>query len=191
MSNPATLTANFTSDFDAQTLSGTVTFATESGTPTISYREWGYGSWGQQGDWGQWSPKRLRLIGSESDAVSLDPAGIISPATGSLAVVVKLIEDAGAEEIYGECGVKGVGTDHMRWGVDSSDHPFVEWSSNNAAYQRLTGTETISVDTEYLFYVGWTGLTQELSIDAASKHVGTRDAVQGSWGSGDLVLMAG
>lgn len=191
MSNPAKLVANFTDNLEAQTLSGTVTFATEAGTPTISYREWGFGLWGQQGAWGQWSPKRLRLIGSEGDAVSLDPAGILDPSNGSLAIRIKRIEDSGAEEVYGECGVKGAGTDHVQWGIDSSDHPFVEWSSNNAAYQRLTGTETIGASTEFLFYIGWVGLTQELSIDAGTKHTGTRDVVSGSWGAGDLVLEAG
>ena len=123
-------------------------------------------------------------------SAAISPTGILDPATGSLAFRLTRKVDTGAEEIYGECGEKAASTDHLRWGVDASDHPFVEWSSNNAAYQRLTGTETISVNTEYLFYLGWNGVLTELSIDAGTKHTGTRDVVEDDFSVGDLTLEA-
>jgi hypothetical protein len=125
-----------------------------------------------------------------ASSASISPTGILDPATGSLAFRFTRKIDTGAEERYGECGQKASGKDHLRWGVDSSDHPFVEWSSNNAAYQRLTGTETISVNTEYLFYLGWNGVLTELSIDAGTKHTGTRDVVEDDFSVGDLTLEA-
>ena len=125
-----------------------------------------------------------------ASSASISPAGILIPDSGSLAFRLTRKIDTAAEELYGECGQKASGKDHLRWGVDASDHPFCEWSSNNAAYQRLTGTETISVNTEYLFYLGWNGVLTELSIDAGTKHTGTRAAVSNSWGAGNLKLEA-
>ena len=125
-----------------------------------------------------------------ASSASISPSGILTPDSGSIAFRLTRKIDTAAEELYGECGQKASGKDHLRWGVDASDHPFCEWSSNNAAYQRLTGTETISVNTEYLFYLGWNGVLTELSIDAGTKHTGTRAAVSNSWGAGNLKLEA-
>ena len=92
--------------------------------------------------------------------------------------------------IWGEAGVKGSGTDHVRWGRDASKHPFVEWSSNNAAYQRLTASETVDAGVEHLCYIGWDSTGQQLSIDAGALQTGSRAAVSGSFGSGPLTLKA-
>lgn len=122
-------------------------------------------------------------------SASIDPTDRIDQSAGSLAVQVRPTDVTGVEELHGACGVKGVGTDHLRWGRDSAFHPFVEWSSNNAAYQRLTATEFIGF-AERVWYLDWSGTAVSLSIDNGTLQTGTRAAVSGSWGAGDLVLQA-
>ena len=66
----------------------------------------------------------------------------------------------------------------------------MEWSSNDAAYQRLTGSETLSAGTAYDLYFGWNGTAIELAVDAGTLQTDTRDAVEGDFSTGDLTLEA-
>lgn len=125
-----------------------------------------------------------------ASSASVATANHLDPATGAIAFRVTPTIETGLEELWGECGVKGSGTDHLRWGRDSSTHPYVEWSSNDAAYQRLTGTETLAAGVECLFYTDWDGTIIRLSIDNGTIQTDTRDAVSDSWGAGDFVLKA-
>jgi len=125
-----------------------------------------------------------------ASSASISPSGILSPSSGALAFRITPTIETGVEEIWGECGVKGSGTDHVRWGRDSSKHPFVEWSANNASYQRLTGSETLNALTAYDLYLGHSATTISLAVDAGTLQTGTRDAISDSWGAGDLTLKA-
>ena len=125
-----------------------------------------------------------------ASSASISPSDILRPSAGALAFRVTPTIETGVEEIWGECGVKGAGADHLRWGRDASTHPFVEWSANNAAYQRLTGSETLSAGTAYDLYLGHTGTVTSLAVDAGTLQTGTRDAVSDSWGAGNLKLEA-
>jgi len=125
-----------------------------------------------------------------ASSASISPAGILSPSSGALAFRITPTIETGVEEIWGECGVKGSGTEHVQWGRDSSKHPFVEWSANNAAYQRLTGSETLNALTAYDLYLGHSATTISLAVDAGTLQTGTRDAISDSWGAGDLTLKA-
>ena len=125
-----------------------------------------------------------------ASSAAISPAGILAPGSGAIAFRITPTIETGLEEIWGECGVKGAGTDHLRWGRDASTHPFVEWSANNAAYQRLTGSETLSAGTAYDLYFGWNGTAIELAVDAGTLQTDTRDAVEGDFSTGDLTLEA-
>lgn len=125
-----------------------------------------------------------------ASSAAIDPTGILSPGSGSLAFRYTRKIDTGAEEIWFQCGTVGSGTDAMRGGVDATDHPFVEWNSNNAGWERLTATETIAIDTEFVYLTDWDGTTVQLQIDGGTIHAGTRDAAEGDWGAGDLILEA-
>ena len=125
-----------------------------------------------------------------ASSASISPAGILSPSSGALAFRITPTIKTGVEEIWGECGVKGAGTDHLRWGRDSTKHPFVEWSSNDAAYQRLTATETADAGTAYDLYLGYDGTDVSLCVDAGAANTGSRAAVSDSFGAGDLTLEA-
>lgn len=131
----------------------------------------------------------VSLIRAASSA-SISPAGILAPGSGALAFRITPTIETGVEEIWGECGVKGSGTDHLRWGRDSTKHPFCEWSANNAAYQRLTASETVDAGTAYDLYLGHDGTDVSLSVDAGTANTGTRAAVSDSFGAGDLTLKA-
>lgn len=125
-----------------------------------------------------------------ASSASISPSGILSPSSGALAFRVTPTIETGVEEIWGECGVKGSGTDHVQWGRDSSKHPFVEWNSNNATYQRLTGSETLNALTAYDLYLGQSGTAISLAVDAGTLQTGTRAAASASWGAGNLTLEA-
>lgn len=125
-----------------------------------------------------------------ASSASISPSGILAPGSGAVAFRVTPTIETGVEEIWGECGTKGAGTDHIQWGRDSTKHPFVEWSSNDAAYQRLTGSETLSAGTAYDVYFGWNGTAIELAVDAGTLQTGTRAAVSGDFSTGDLTLEA-
>lgn len=125
-----------------------------------------------------------------ASSASISPAGILAPGSGSLAFRVTPTIETGLEEIWGECGAKGSGTDHLRWGRDATKHPFVEWSSNDAAYQRLTASETIDAGTETFLYFGHAGTTTSLQVDAGTLQTGSRAAVSASFGAGALTLRA-
>lgn len=120
----------------------------------------------------------------------ISPADILTPGNGAIAFRVTPTIETGLEEIWGQCGVKGAGTDHLRWGRDASKHPFCEWSSNDAAYQRLTATETVNAGTAYDVYLGHTGTVTSLAVDAGTLQTGTRAAVSGDFSTGDLTLEA-
>ena len=125
-----------------------------------------------------------------ASSASLDPAGILAPGSGALAFRITPTIETGVEEIWGECGVKGAGTDHLRWGRDSTTHPFVEWSANNAAYQRLTATETVDAGAQAFCYFGHDGTDIFLQIGSNALQTDTRDAVEGDFSTGDLTLEA-
>lgn len=125
-----------------------------------------------------------------ASSASVPTAGHIAPGAGALAFRATPTIETSAEEVWGECGVKGAATDHVQWGRDSSKHPFVEWSSNNAAYQRLTGSETLNAGTRYFGYLDWTGTAVRLQIDANTVQTGSRAAVSDSFGAGELTLKA-
>ena len=125
-----------------------------------------------------------------ASSAAISPSGILMPSSGALAFRITPTIETGVEEIWGECGVKGAGTDHLRWGRDSTKHPFVEWSSNDAAYQRLTATETADAGTAYDLYLGYDGTDVSLCVDAGAANTGSRAAVSDSFGAGDLTLEA-
>lgn len=125
-----------------------------------------------------------------ASSAAISPSGILTPSSGALAFRITPTIETGVEEIWGECGVKGSGTDHVRWGRDSSKHPFVEWSSNDAAYQRLTGSEALNALTAYDLYLGHSATAISLAVDAGTLQTGTRAAASASWGAGNLTLEA-
>lgn len=125
-----------------------------------------------------------------ASSASISPSGILSPASGAIAARITPTIETGLEEIWGECGTKGSGTDHVRWGRDASKHPFVEWSSNDAAYQRLTASETVSAGEQKDLVLNHSGTGQSLSVDAGMLQSASRAAVSASWGAGDLKLEA-
>lgn len=125
-----------------------------------------------------------------ASSASLSPAGILSPSSGAIAFRITPTIETGLEELWGECGTKGSGTDHLRWGRDSSKHPFVEWSSNDASYQRLTASETWNALVAKTLYLGWDSTTAYLQVDSGTLQTHARDAVSASWGAGNLKLQA-
>ena len=125
-----------------------------------------------------------------ASSAAISPSGILAPGSGAIAFRVTPTIETGVEEIWGECGVKGAGTDHLRWGRDSTKHPFVEWSSNDAAYERLRATETADAGTAYDLYLGYDGTDVSLCVDAGAANTGSRAAVSDSFGAGDLTLEA-
>lgn len=116
--------------------------------------------------------------------------GILSPASGAIAFRVTPTIETGVEELWGEAGVKGAATDHVRWGRDATKHPFIEWSSNDAAYQRLTASETIDAGVETFLYFGHAGTATSLQVDSGTLQTGSRAAVSASFGAGALTLRA-
>ena len=125
-----------------------------------------------------------------ASSAAISPTGILSPASGALAFRATPTIETGLEEIWGECGVKGAATDHTQWGRDATKHPFVEWSANNAAYQRITATETVDAETEYFLYFGYNGTDTYLQVDSGTPQTGTRDVVEDDFSVGDLTLEA-
>lgn len=125
-----------------------------------------------------------------ASSASIPTAGILSPATGSLAFRFRRLIDTGGTETLLECGTAGSGTDYLSISVNSSDKLVVSWNSDNAGAQTVTSTESIAVDTEYFVYTEWASGTMGLSIDNGDLVVGARDAVEGDWGVGELVLEA-
>ena len=152
-----------------------------SGPPAV-------GSWGTGFSFSGTAHQSNSVRAASSAAIS--PSGILAPGSGALAFRITPTIETGVEEIWGECGVKGSGTDHLRWGRDSTKHPFCEWSSNDAAYQRLTATETVDAGTAYDLYLGFTGIVTSLAVDAGTLQSGTRAAVSGDFSTGDLTLEA-
>lgn len=125
-----------------------------------------------------------------ASSASISPAGILAPDTGSLAFRFRRLIDTGGTETLLECGTAGSGTDYLSISVNSSDKLVVSWNSDNAGAQTVTSTESIAVDTEYFVYTEWASGTMGLSIDNGDLVVGARDAVEGDWGVGELVLEA-
>lgn len=127
---------------------------------------------------------------ANTDSVDQDGTNRIDPASGSIAFRYKRNIDTAAEEIIMTSGVVGSGTDYLELGIDSTDHFYAEWNSNNAGANRVTSTGTISVDTEYLLYTDWDGTAIRVSIDNGAFDTDTRDAVEGDWSTGDLTIQA-
>lgn len=125
-----------------------------------------------------------------ASSASIDPTGYLDPQTGSLAFRFTRKIDTGGTETLLECGTAGSGTDYLSISVNSSDKLVVSWNSDNAGAQTVTSTESIAVDTEYFVYTEWASGTMGLSIDNGDLVVGARDAVEGDWGVGELVLEA-
>ena len=125
-----------------------------------------------------------------ASSAAISPTGILSPVEGALAFRLTPTIETGVEEIWGECGVKGLGTDHLRWGRNSTKHPFVEWSSNDAAYERLTAAQTVDAGIQFFFLIGHSGATQYLQVDENLPLSTSRASVSGSWGAGNLKLEA-
>lgn len=125
-----------------------------------------------------------------ASSASLSPSGILSPSNGAIAMRVTPTIETGVEEIWFECGVKGSGTDHFQGGRDASKHPFIEWSSNNASYQRLTASETWNALAGKTLYLGWNGTSAYLQVDSGTLQSASRDAVSASWGAGNIKLQA-
>lgn len=172
-----------------------VAFTTPALTATVQVLAWAYG--GPDRTW--YADAMLDEPGStptvygaaaSASFASIATTGILTPASGSLALRLTRNVDTGAEELYVACGTVGSGTDALRGGVDSSDHPFVEWNSDNAGWERLTAVETIAAATEFVYLADWTGTVIQLQIDGGTIHAGTRDTPEGDWGAGDLILEA-
>lgn len=127
-----------------------------------------------------------------ASSASISPSGILSPASGSLAFRITPTIETGVEEIWGECGSKGVGTDSLRWGRDASKHPFVEWSSNDAAYTRVTLPGTVEAGDEHFYSIEWSTGDNYLGIyrDREEYEYGVPSAPSGSFGAGDITLKA-
>jgi len=127
-----------------------------------------------------------------ASSASLSPAGILSPTTGALAFRLTPTIETGLEEIWGECGTKGTGTDHMQWGRDATKHPFVEWSSNDSAYTRVTLPGTVEAGDEHFYSIEWSTGDNYLGIyrDREEYEYGVPSAPSGSFGAGDITLKA-
>lgn len=187
MSNPTELVAQFDTDFGAETQAGDVTFM-DAGSPAVDYQPWGFGGWGQMGPWGQFLPKMLQLRSATSDIVSISPTSYLSPSTGSICFRFVRYDDTGGSEIILQVGVDP--DDKLLILIDSDDKLYMYWYSNGGLPQIIGSTETIALDTLYLFYFEWDGITQALSVNNGTKVVGLRDVVTGVWGSVDLQLKA-
>ena len=127
-----------------------------------------------------------------ASSASISPAGILSPATGAIAFRATPTIETGVEECWGECGVKGSGTDHMRWGRDGSKHPFAEWSGNDSAYTRVTSSETVNAGAEHFYSIAWDVALGDFWLNL-DDHTAVVDAIpdaQENWGAADLKLQA-
>lgn len=146
---------------------------------------------GSSGDGFSWDGAAFASASTRAaSSASVATAGILSPDTGSLAFRFRRLIDTGGTETLLECGTAGSGTDYLSISVNSSDKLVVSWNSDNAGAQTVTSTESIAVDTEYFVYTEWASGTMGLSIDNGDLVVGARDAVEGDWGVGELVLEA-
>lgn len=190
MANPTNLVWNCDTEFVAQGRTGPVSFSVAGGTPSVSYREWGFGVWGEQGAWGQWSPKRLRLTGSESDAVDVAPSGIIDTYLGAICFKVTPLNNPSSDGVWGELGSKWAGTDHIRWGWDATRHPYVEWSGNDSAYTRVTLPGAVDAGDEHFYSIEWhVGDTSlRLYQDALPAVEGVIPSPQENYGGSNFVL---
>jgi hypothetical protein len=127
-----------------------------------------------------------------ASSASLSPAGIFDPYLGAIVFVATPTIETGAEEIWGELGEKLAGADHIRWGRDSTKHPFVEWSGNDSAYTRVTLTATVDAGDEHFYSIEWhVGDTDfRLYLDDDPSENDTIPSPQESYGAGDFVLEA-
>ena len=90
-----------------------------------------------------------------ASSASLSPAGIIDTYLGAIVFRLTPTIETEVEEVWGELGEKGAGTDHIQWGRDSSKHPFVEWSGNDSAYTRITLDGTVDAGDEHFYSIEW------------------------------------
>lgn len=127
-----------------------------------------------------------------ASSASISPTGILDTYLGAIVFVATPTIETGAEEIWGELGEKLAGADHIRWGRDSTKHPFVEWSGNDSAYTRVTLTATVDAGDEHFYSIEWhVGDTDfRLYLDDDPSENDTIPSPQESYGAGDFVLEA-
>lgn len=125
-----------------------------------------------------------------ASSASVPTAGHISPVAGAISFFDTRVIDTGAEEIIIEAGTVGSGTDAMRIGYDATDHPFMEWNSDNAGWERVTATDIVAAGVRSFLYFDWQGAIIRCSVNTGTMASDTRNAVEGDWGAGDLELVA-
>src|SRR5690606_2516484 len=135
-----------------------------------------------------WQSTELRAASS----ASISPSGIFDTYLGAIVFVATPTIETGAEEIWGELGEKLAGADHIRWGRDSTKHPFVEWSGNDSAYTRVTLTATVDAGDEHFYSIEWHvgDADFRLYLDDDPSENDTIPSPQESYGAGDFVLEA-
>ena len=127
-----------------------------------------------------------------ASSASISPSGIFDTYLGAIVFVATPTIETGAEEIWGELGEKLAGADHIRWGRDSTKHPFVEWSGNDSAYTRVTLTPTVDAGDEHFYSIEWHvgDADFRLYLDGNPSDNDTIPSPQEDYGAGPLKLQA-
>ena len=127
-----------------------------------------------------------------ASSASISPSGIIDTYLGAIVFRATPTVETGAEEIWGELGEKGAGTDHIRWGRDATKHPYVEWSGNDSAYTRITLTPTVDAGDEHFYSIEWHvgDADFRLYLDDNPSDNDTIPSPQEDYGAGTLKLEA-
>jgi hypothetical protein len=127
-----------------------------------------------------------------ASSASISPSGIFDTYLGAIVFVATPTIETGAEEIWGELGEKLAGADHIRWGRDSTKHPFVEWSGNDSAYTRVTLTATVDAGDEHFYSIEWhvSDADFRLYLDDDPSENDTIPSPQEDYGAGPLKLQA-
>jgi len=127
-----------------------------------------------------------------ASSASISPSGIFDTYLGAIVFVATPTIETGAEEIWGELGEKLAGADHIRWGRDSTKHPFVEWSGNDSAYTRVTLTATVDAGDEHFYSIEWHvgDADFRLYLDDDPSENDTIPSPQEDYGAGPLKLQA-
>ena len=127
-----------------------------------------------------------------ASSASISPSGIIDTYLGAIVFRATPTVETGAEEIWGELGEKGAGTDHIRWGRDATKHPYVEWSGNDSAYTRITLTPTVDAGDEHFYSIEWHvgDADFRLYLDDNPSDNDTIPSPQEDYGAGPLKLQA-
>ena len=127
-----------------------------------------------------------------ASSASISPSGIFDTYLGAIVFRATPTVETGAEEIWGELGEKGAGTDHIRWGRDATKHPYVEWSGNDSAYTRITLTPTVDAGDEHFYSIEWHvgDADFRLYLDDNPSDNDTIPSPQEDYGAGTLKLEA-